>query len=626
MKRLFGVIFMATLTTWLLAGCGGGSGSTGIVQPPTEKTPESVAINLAVLDTLAGGVQATAVSTTQSPSFNVTITGKDADKIYNGEGVATTSFSGVSDFLTFYVRALDSDYPLVFRVVTKASGYVTNSQTLTLDAAPTTATALTIKMTPTSLPPQERNTLNTQVGIDVVSEAVSTTSTGVTTQDTTLLTNTIAVKTTDDAGNVTGTGSGASKVIIPAGTALKTTDGTPVSGSLSATVTYHNPIDASSLETFPGGLTVEEAPDGTSLAALDPTAPTANFVSGGFTSVEITDDQGNEVRNFDSPITVTLTVPQNQKNPETGTALVAGDIIPLWSYDTDTGKWTAHKDAAGNIIQGVIGDGDGDGVVDTPPAQDTDGNWIVAFPTTHLSYFNLDWWFWKGQVHVPGQSGASCDNTLTINGAQGQRIEFWAEAVAGGFTHEAWLDADSSKPASAQVPMSSLPSNLPMRYTAYLNSRFNASNRLNSISYQDLCQPGGITFDIDQNKLAQLLPAETADLIVNVADRCTNDLSKTTPIPSNGLIIYETGNKAAYQSTVTDGNGQAIFPTLVVGKTYVVQANSRSGKSPQTTQATINASGSSVNIFFHQECTVIPPGATGATGGTGGSGNAGGNL
>jgi hypothetical protein len=607
MKKVSRFSLLLFLLLGMLWGCSDGGGyNENKATPPTAQVAESTAVNLTIINTLTGAPQLAAVAAT--PLFTVTISGLDAGKIVDGKGTPTTTFTDVKNFLTFYIRAATSDYPLNLRVVVKNSGFITNSQTLVIEAPISTAPVLlpiAVQMTPITMTAAELITLNAEVGIDVQSEPVQADATGLTTSQVVIATTPIPTTTTAADGS-TATGSGTVQVTIPAGTGLKTIDNQPVTGALTATVTYHNPIDASSLATFPGGLTVQETPSGVALAAGE---PPASFISGGFTSIEIVDANGNEVRNFATPIVVTMTVPRNLGNPETGLPMAAGDVVPLWSYDTDSGKWTVHYAADGTtIIKGIVGDGDGDGVVDVPAAQDVNGDWLVAFPTTHLSYFNLDWFAWY--QNVPGATALQCatDPTLTVVGAQGQKIFFLAEAIAGGFSHDAWLDANPNNLGTQQTTIWNAPT-IPMRYTAYLNYK-SAANKLNSVDYTTLC--GGVTFNV---VLPGALPTY-ADVNINVYDRCSNDLSITTPVPSVGVMAINSSDKTNYLNAVTNAQGSALLKALLAGKSYTITAESRTGGVPQTTSVTVGTTGSTVNVYFPQTCVIEDPTGTGGTGGT----------
>lgn len=637
MKRWVRFILPALLAVWMLTGCGGDDQADSVI-PPAKMSSEKMAVNLALTDPATGAPVAAAAIGGVVPAaagrFTVTITGDDADKIYDGDGTRmwnTTTvpptpvpFTNVGNFLTFYVRANPADYPLNLNVVVKGADYVTNSQSLFISAPTSSAPVVlpvNIQMTSSTLTPAERTAMNNDVGVDVKSGTVNADANG-TTSPLIIATRAIPTETfSDPAGTVsTGTGSGGVELEIPSGTGLTTAAGLPVTGALTATVTYHNPVDPSSLATFPGGMAVREQPDGTPISVGGP----ASFVSGGFASIEIRDGSGNEVRNFDSPVTVTMTVPKNLGNPDTGLPIAAGDSVPLWSYDTDTGEWSAHRQFLpdGPIVTGVVGDVTGDGVVD-PPGVDANGDWIVAFPTRHLSYFNLDWWYWSQQYrNIPPRQ---CDTTnFTVRGAKGKKIFFVAESVAGGFSHEAWLDPNPLMPAQESFTIYSAPM-IPMRYIAYLDY-VSPSNKLNSMVFNNLCSNGGsgnIFTIVDPTGM--LDSKQFADVTVNVYQQCTNDLSKITPIPSNGVFAYL---GASHINGLTNNQGVAVLESLEVGKTYTVEAINRSGGNPQTSPVTVGYPGhyefgngsNVVNFYFPKRCATVLTGGTGGTGGGTGGG------
>lgn len=58
-----------------------------------------------------------------------------------------------------------------------------------------------------------------------------------------------------------------------------------------------------------------------------------------FASIEISSDKQEVVRSFSKPIAVTFELNPATQNPETKTAIKAGDVIPLITYNTYTGIW-----------------------------------------------------------------------------------------------------------------------------------------------------------------------------------------------------------------------------------------------------------------------------------------------
>lgn len=62
-------------------------------------------------------------------------------------------------------------------------------------------------------------------------------------------------------------------------------------------------------------------------------------MTGGFTSIELTDEKGNKAATFSNPMEITMQIPKGTINPDTGKEIKTGDKIGIWSYDTTTGQW-----------------------------------------------------------------------------------------------------------------------------------------------------------------------------------------------------------------------------------------------------------------------------------------------
>jgi hypothetical protein len=98
---------------------------------------------------------------------------------------------------------------------------------------------------------------------------------------------------------------------------------------------------------------------------------------------------GTAVHHFSQPLQISMKLDPNTTNFTTGTAIKAGDTVPLWSLEEGTGQWTAQ----GNVT--INNDGN--------------GNLVANFTTTHLCCFNLDW-SWA----VAGHPYGTCFNPLTV--------------------------------------------------------------------------------------------------------------------------------------------------------------------------------------------------------------------
>lgn len=164
---------------------------------------------------------------------------------------------------------------------------------------------------------------------------------------------------------IVNTPNGNTVVTIPQGIKMYDKDGNALSGSLKMMVAHFDNMSEEALSSFPGGLM------GT--ASIGGQKKEIVFESAGFMAIEITDENGNKAAQFENG-SLQLEVKLNPAtvNPETGSPLAVGDIIPLFSLNEETGEWLYEKDA-------VVILKDGELVVDTE--------------VEHLSYWNLDWWY-----------------------------------------------------------------------------------------------------------------------------------------------------------------------------------------------------------------------------------------
>jgi len=154
------------------------------------------------------------------------------------------------------------------------------------------------------------------------------------------------------------------EIDLPQGTEFFDRNGNRLTGSnLNVNVGSFDAGNAEALVNFPGGFDPENVvmPGG---GSSDPV-----FATAGFVSVDMTVG-GQTVRQFNNPIDIRMDVDPTTINPNTGLPVVAGDSIEIWSYDNVTEQWAYER--TGFVVQGTNG-------------------LEITFPTTHLSWFNLDW-------------------------------------------------------------------------------------------------------------------------------------------------------------------------------------------------------------------------------------------
>ncbi len=169
-------------------------------------------------------------------------------------------------------------------------------------------------------------------------------------------------------------------MFIPVGTKLKDASGNPLRGNITAEVIYFTNESEEALACFPGGFSVTINDKGNREDAV--------FISGGFGVFEITDAAGRNAVNIENPSgskrvaqsnmqeddssKITLQISGQTINPETGSEIVQGDSIGVWTYIEETAEW--NLDSWEEI---------------TGP--DDNGNFSVSYSPEHLSPKNPDW-------------------------------------------------------------------------------------------------------------------------------------------------------------------------------------------------------------------------------------------
>ena len=396
---------MASALALAVASCGGGGGKSHKSVYPTPPASLKQAVSIVVLDASTGTPIAAVVS--------VSAVGADAAKLKDSNDAGTPWNAAAGGGLVLTADSAVSDATLVF----SAPGYFNNSISVVLAAG------------------------------DMVNQTVSLSSTagaaaaGITAAPAVTFTAGDAISTSTPAtpgGAADAILAGAKvEATIPAGTKLLDKDGNEITGAVKMDMALF-PNDAtgaaepgkSPLKSFPGGVNDVKPAGGSS----------GYFVSGGLTALELTGPGGEKVTDFaGGAVDITTTVPQSTVNPNTGNALVDGDLLPIWSYDESTGEWT-EEDADANAAADADGDGNNagdDGLVACAVGATT---CTVTMKATHLSYWNLDWFY----------SDRCEQNPVVVNvrDQAGNRIpDSWVKVemrrVGGGWSKETSISGSS---------------------------------------------------------------------------------------------------------------------------------------------------------------------------------------
>jgi len=352
-------------------------------------------------------------------------------------------------------------------------------------------------------------------------------------------TSTAVVVTTANFG--TGGGGGNTnqdvEITIPAATQFKNDAGVVVPGTdLKVQVASFDARDSNALVNFPGGF----SPNGVlNLPGSGGNRSDSNkvyFQTGGFTAVDMT--VNNEpIRSFNQPINVSVDVDSLTINPNTGNPVQVGDSLPIWSYDNQTAKWSYER-------VGVI-------------ARDNSGKMKVDFLTTHLSWFNLDWYGIRCesptrlQVNIP---------TLPT----GVKQYFWIEIVHAGTNQlvTEWAAANNLIGNGEIIDFFSVP----FRNTA--NQLVNMQAKIYRSPSKTELLATSANFNCGMTQLVTInIPAPPPPITLDVTGVCANNpLVQFRP---DFPLYYKAANSTGpYDYLGFVNNGAFSTTSLNVGSTY----------------------------------------------------------
>ncbi len=234
-------------------------------------------------------------------------------------------------------------------------------------------------------------------------------------------------------------------ITIPKGTILMDKNGNKLTGSIKTRVTHFSPKEEKALNSFPGGFAVNE--DGNN----------GSFLTAGFVAIDMTVG-GTKVTQFSSGVAVDINVPKDLKNPSGGT-VSAGDEIPLWSYNEETGEWKREGVAK---VPSTLG-----------KSANSNGSYRVSTTIKHLSYWNLDWF----------QNACYEGITINIVGSCFPNLKIKARRADGQYAYfySAWVSADDKA-----VHLYNAPRNVPVFVELWDYSSYPAE-KVAEMQIDDLC-------------------------------------------------------------------------------------------------------------------------------------------
>ncbi|MDH4396938.1 MAG: hypothetical protein QE278_14770 [Limnobacter sp.] len=132
---------------------------------------------------------------------------------------------------------------------------------------------------------------------------------------------------------------GTAGITILAGTRALDAQGRPFlpTGPLTVTAIHYSGMQREVLQRFPGGFATPV--EGT-LPAGSARSGEGVFITGGFSTFNITDALGRAIKRFDRNLDMWIDTPKVGRDPLTGQPRKAGGAFPVYSFDESTGQWT----------------------------------------------------------------------------------------------------------------------------------------------------------------------------------------------------------------------------------------------------------------------------------------------
>lgn len=365
----------------------------------------------------------------------------------------------------------------------------------------------------------------------------------------------VAIKSEENAGTATGgdleedikinTDNKEVDITISKGTTLKDEEGQPLEGELSVTMAHFNPTEQDALSAFPGGLNVKVKNESENEDA-------GVFVSAGFVSIDITDQNGKKAALFEGGgLNLNAQIDTKVLNPETGQPVQAGDIIPFWSYNDETGEWKFERN-----IQ-----------VEASPM-----GLQVSTRLPHLSWWNIDWFDAACAFVEIYFTTDQADKTGATGWGYGLR---WIAQLVGGdasYQSEGYFAGFPELTGIMSVlnteRLQSVPYNKQIQITFFAEGEHPLWQTPDPITY-DFCAESPVEVPLTPNAST----GGGSDLLTitfTVSIYCT-DLGTSANIPDNTLLRYRKKGTSTW-TTISASSNQVTIGGLEQNTVYEVQA------------------------------------------------------
>lgn len=313
------------------------------------------------------------------------------------------------------------------------------------------------------------------------------------------------------------------RLIVPQNTVLRDANGNVLSGNVSTQITSFDPTNRAAVPNFPGGFSVNTNTTGNGA-----------FISAGFAAINMRVN-GVEVETFSQPVSIQIGINPQVINPVTGNPVRSGDVIPVWSYDENTGVWKFEGNHTVNSKINSSGDQE---------------FFIKKDDVTHLSWYNLDWFWNSCQLAAPINFVGGCWNIL-----------YWYLEFANG---QGYLGQGIVLNWNPTLNFIYAPDNIPVRILVFENlqalniylSTGQLTNLVGSQVINNLCQTTPINVTISTQLTG-------TDVNITVRGVCPNG-----NILDQGTLDLEIFKDGYWQFAGRIINGQITIKCLQIGQTY----------------------------------------------------------
>jgi hypothetical protein len=434
------------------------------------------------------------------PNVTIVIDGPDKNRIMNFQGEYQNKFYAKTGFLDFSVEnnfIPTFEQPLEISILAEANGYISTNKQFYLYS--TGEHPITLPLVEVGNPPD---------GIVFIQKANVTATQGSIVNDVHLITPKDPVS-----------GSNCS-IFIPAGMIVRDDNNNLLNGNLVITLGYYNNRSEKALLSYPGNFSGEI--EGESQL----------FTSAGLAVIEIKDEDGHLAKTFagtgiasknrslsvPEPL-ITILIPPNTFNPQTGRTVQRGDVVPVWQY-----YW--HQ------VSGIA--------IGTDPA--APDYFVANFPIQNIGTYFIGWASNSCGVKIFNiVDSEGKPNTIPIKISY-QRAGSQVSCIA---TQQTWWEVLE---------------NYPIKLTAYYNDHL-----IGQQEYSNMCSEDNLDFKVDLTNL-QII-SRTLEITTSCEDR-VNLLLRPSGVPIRFRKLVKDGVVGPTTFAGSLVNGKLAVKGLEVGNSY----------------------------------------------------------